>query len=220
MVDTEVPEGQEGNIPQVQPEVRNSKKKDSLTGSATMWYTQLTRANIRSWKDLSKAFVEQYKHVTDMTPNRIMLEGMEQKASESLRPYAQRWRDVAAQIQPPISEHEITPMFVNTLKGALFDMLINNTTQNFVDMVRTEESIEVAIKSGRIDNDEHPRKSYKRKDNEVNTAGTYNAPKNFTISTPQVATGSGQNSNKKESRPLKIQNEKMTFTPLPISIIC
>ncbi|KAK9016080.1 hypothetical protein V6N11_007163 [Hibiscus sabdariffa] len=191
--------------------------QDSLTGSATRWYTQLTRANIRSWKDLSKAFVEQYKHVTDMTPNRIMLEGMEQKASESLRQYAQRWRDVAAQIQPPISEHEITPMFVNTLKGALFDRLINNTTQNFADMVRTGESIEVAIKSGRIDSGEHPRKNYKRKDNEINTAGTYNAPKNFTISTPQDATGSGQNLNKKESRPLRKENEKMTFTPLPIS---
>ncbi|KAK8704921.1 hypothetical protein V6N13_048533 [Hibiscus sabdariffa] len=58
--------------------------QDSLTGSATCWYTQLSPVNIKSWKDLSQAFIEQYKHASDMTPNCIMLEGMSQKANESL----------------------------------------------------------------------------------------------------------------------------------------
>ncbi|KAK8505873.1 hypothetical protein V6N12_042897 [Hibiscus sabdariffa] len=190
--------------------------QDSLTGSATRWYTQLSPLNIKTWKDLSRAFVEQYKHVFDMTPNRIMLEGMDQKANESLRQYAQRWRDVAAQIQPPIPEYEITPLFVNTLRGALFDRLINNTTQAFADIVRTGESIEVAIKSGRIDAGESAKRTFKKKDSEVNTTSSYNLSKNFTIS-PPVASGSEQGGAKKETKPPKKDNEKMAFTPLPIS---
>ena len=39
--------------------------QDSLTGSATRWYNQLSQENIRSWTDLAKAFLVQYKHMTD-----------------------------------------------------------------------------------------------------------------------------------------------------------
>ena len=31
--------------------------QDSLTGSATRWYNQLSRENVRSWTDLAKAFL-------------------------------------------------------------------------------------------------------------------------------------------------------------------
>ncbi|KAK9010716.1 hypothetical protein V6N11_043586 [Hibiscus sabdariffa] len=44
--------------------------QDSLVGSAARWYTQLSRAHIKTWRDLSKAFLEQYKHVSDMVPSR------------------------------------------------------------------------------------------------------------------------------------------------------
>ena len=33
--------------------------QDSLTGSATRWYNQLSRENVRSWTDLAKAFLVQ-----------------------------------------------------------------------------------------------------------------------------------------------------------------
>ncbi|KAE8664856.1 Detected protein of unknown function [Hibiscus syriacus] len=72
--------------------------QDSLTGPALKWYTQLTKANIRSWKDLAKAFLEQYRHVTDMVPDRWTLQNLEKKNNETFRQYAQRWRDTAAQV--------------------------------------------------------------------------------------------------------------------------
>ena len=31
--------------------------QDSLTGSVTRWYNQLSRENVRSWMDLAKAFL-------------------------------------------------------------------------------------------------------------------------------------------------------------------
>ncbi|KAL4363842.1 hypothetical protein GQ457_04G023800 [Hibiscus cannabinus] len=76
---------------------------------------------------------------------------MAQKSNENFRQYAKRWRDPAAQIQPPIPKHELKMMFMNTLRGTLLDRMLNHSTRSFGDMVMTEEMFEVAIKSGRIE---------------------------------------------------------------------
>ncbi|KAL4376510.1 hypothetical protein GQ457_02G031290 [Hibiscus cannabinus] len=98
--------------------------QDSLKGSAARWYNQLTRDKIRSWKDLAKAFIEQYKHITDIEPDRITLQNMEMRPNESFRQYVQRWRDVAAQVQPPLLEKEIAPTFVRTLKEPFLNYML------------------------------------------------------------------------------------------------
>ncbi|KAL4278398.1 hypothetical protein GQ457_03G011280 [Hibiscus cannabinus] len=124
--------------------------QDSLSGSATRWYNQLSRHQIKSWKDLAKAFLEQYKHVSDMVPDRLTLQHMKQKPNESFRQYAQRWRDVAVQVQPPLGEKETVVIFIQTLEGPILDRLIGNATTNFADLVLSGELIENAVKSGKI----------------------------------------------------------------------
>ncbi|XP_040959941.1 uncharacterized protein [Gossypium hirsutum] len=62
----------------------------SLTGAAAKWYNQLSRAPVKSWKDLAQAFMKQYGHLTDIALDRITLQNMEKKSSESFRQYAQR----------------------------------------------------------------------------------------------------------------------------------
>ena len=47
--------------------------QDSLTGFATRWYNQLSKDQIRSWTDLAKAFLVQYKYMTDSALDRISL---------------------------------------------------------------------------------------------------------------------------------------------------
>ena len=47
--------------------------QDSLSGSATRWYNFLSRDQIKSWTDLAKAFLVQYKHMTDTAPDRMSL---------------------------------------------------------------------------------------------------------------------------------------------------
>ena len=76
--------------------------QDSLTGSATRWYNLLSRDQIRAWTNMAKAFLVQYKHMTDTTSDRMSLQKMEKKASESFCEYAHKWRDLAAQVQPPM----------------------------------------------------------------------------------------------------------------------
>ena len=90
--------------------------QDSLTGSATRWYNLLSRDQIRVWSDMAKAFLVQYKHMTDTAPDRMLLQNMEKKANESFREYAYKWRDLAAQVQPPMTDKEVNKMFLTTLK--------------------------------------------------------------------------------------------------------
>ncbi|KAL4383615.1 hypothetical protein GQ457_15G016750 [Hibiscus cannabinus] len=85
--------------------------QDSLKGSAAKWYNKLNRSQIQSWRDLAKAFTDYF------------------------RKYAQRWRDVAMQVQPPLLEREVTPAFVRTLKAPFLKYLVGNATKSFEDLV-------------------------------------------------------------------------------------
>ncbi|KAA3487381.1 Gag-pro-like protein [Gossypium australe] len=100
-----------------------------LIGSTAKWYNQLSRAKINSWEDLAQAFMKKYSHVTDMTPDKIMLQNMEKKQSESFRQYAQRWREVATQVQPPLLEKGTTMLFINTLKAPFINHMLGSTTK-------------------------------------------------------------------------------------------
>ena len=59
--------------------------QDSLTGSVTRWYNQLSWDQIKAWTDMAKAFLVQYKHMTDIAPDQMSLQNMDKKASESFR---------------------------------------------------------------------------------------------------------------------------------------
>ncbi|EOY32539.1 Uncharacterized protein TCM_040512 [Theobroma cacao] len=63
---------------------------ENLISAAAKWYVQLDRNRIHTWKDLARVFVAQYKHVTDMAPDRFSLQNMEKKPTESFKEYAQR----------------------------------------------------------------------------------------------------------------------------------
>ncbi|XP_017629176.1 uncharacterized protein LOC108472182 [Gossypium arboreum] len=143
--------------------------QESLVGAASKWYNQLSRTQINSWKDLAQAFMKQYSHVTDMTPDRITLQSMEKKPNESFRRYAQRWREVAIQVQPHLLEKETTMLFINTLKASFIDYMLGSTTLSFSDLVMSGELIENAIRSGKIDAGESAKRSTQKiNENEMN----------------------------------------------------
>ncbi|KAE8733240.1 Detected protein of unknown function [Hibiscus syriacus] len=197
--------------------------QDSLTGPTLKWYTQLTKANIRSWKDLAKAFLEQYRHVTDMVPDRWTLQNLEKKNNETFRQYAQRWRDTAAQVQPPLSEKEATVIFVHTLKAPYLNHLMGNATRNFADLVISGELIENVLKSGKIESNEgssSKRPTYRKKENEVNNANSYSkdSSKSVTITQPRVKKEE-TNTNRAYSRGSRKENERLSFTPLPVPYV-
>jgi len=124
--------------------------QDSLSDAALAWYTRLDNTKIKGWKDLVEAFIRQYKFNMDIAPDRSSLQAMEKGNKESVREYAQRWRESAAQVNPPLSEREMTGLFSNTFKAPYFEYLVGSAAQNFSDLVVIAERIEQAVRTGRI----------------------------------------------------------------------
>ncbi|GKV52221.1 hypothetical protein SLEP1_g58810 [Rubroshorea leprosula] len=75
---------------------------------------------------------------------------MEKKASETFKEYAQRWRIKAAQVQPPMTESELSNLFVKSMRGPYLDKMLTHSSDDFAKLVHIGENIEDAIKSGKI----------------------------------------------------------------------
>ncbi|XP_052885749.1 uncharacterized protein LOC108485269 [Gossypium arboreum] len=154
-----------------------------------------------------------------MTPDRITLQNMEKKSNENFRQYAQRWREVAIQVQPPLLEKETTMLFINTLKAPFITHMLGSATKSFSDIVMTGEMIENAVRSGKIEVGESTRKSVPRKrDNEVNNTSTSSKgqPKSFTVNQPKAVTTNQQSSRRQESN-ARENTERPQFTPIPMT---
>ncbi|XP_050894060.1 uncharacterized protein LOC127100820 [Lathyrus oleraceus] len=124
--------------------------QDSLSGASLDWYMDLKRESIRSWRDWGEAFLRQYKHNMDMAPSRTQLQSLCQKTGESFKEYAQRWRELAARVQPPMLERELTDMFIGTLQGVFMDRMGSCPFSSFSGVVVCGERTESLIKAGKI----------------------------------------------------------------------
>ena len=47
---------------------------DSLVGAAAQWYMGLKRDQIRTWRDLVRAFLKRYEYMLETTPDRMTLQ--------------------------------------------------------------------------------------------------------------------------------------------------
>jgi hypothetical protein len=124
--------------------------QDSLSGATLSWYMRLDNTKIRRWKDLVEAFVKQYKYNMDIAPDRTSLSNLGKKDKESIREYAQRWRESAAQVHPPLLDKEMVTLFADTLKAPYYEHVMGSSAQQFTNVVVVCERIEQGVKSGRI----------------------------------------------------------------------
>ncbi|XP_057972782.1 uncharacterized protein LOC131160926 [Malania oleifera] len=124
--------------------------RSSLTRTATRWYVQQNKAQIRTWGDLADAFEAQYRHILEMASDRMSHSEMEKKPTETFREYAHRWRDTATQVDPSVSDREAISMFVGTLKDPYRSHLVGSTPHNFMDIVAAGARVEADVKTGRI----------------------------------------------------------------------
>jgi len=126
--------------------------QDSLSDAVLIWYLLLDNTKVKKWKDLVDAFMRQYKFNMDMGPDRLSLQAMEKNNKESIREYARRWSEVAAQVNPPMLEKEMISLFSNTFKALYFEYLVRSSAQHFTDLVVIAERVEQAIGLGKIAN--------------------------------------------------------------------
>ena len=62
---------------------------------------------MKTWLDLSTAFVRQYEYNCELALIRITLEGTKRKPSKDHKTYAKRWRNLATKVEPPKTKKEI-----------------------------------------------------------------------------------------------------------------
>ena len=124
--------------------------QDSLVGSALSWYMRLDNVRIMSRRDLVEAFLKEYKFNLEIAPDRTSLMLMEKRSQESVRAYAQRWRDEATHVQPHLIETKIVTFFANTFKAPYYEHLTGSSSHHFYDAVNIAKRIEQGIKAGRI----------------------------------------------------------------------
>ncbi|XP_050909396.1 uncharacterized protein LOC127123192 [Lathyrus oleraceus] len=165
--------------------------QDSLSGASLDWYMQLEGNHLWMWREMAKAFLKHYQYNTNMTPNHTQLQNLMQQSEDTFKEYAQRWRELAARVQPPLLERELVDMFMGNLQGPYLDMMVGCTSSSFSDFVLVSEIIENMIKMGKIQNSastsdivKKPFAAYgKKKEGETNVTAivrgralTYRAP--------------------------------------------
>ena len=84
---------------------------------------------------------------------RSQLQGMSMGESEGFKDYAQKWRNLAGRVQPPLSDRELIDMFLGTLSGPFFNHLIGSSSSGFTELILTGERVEASIRSGKIQKD-------------------------------------------------------------------
>ena len=61
-----------------------------------------------------------------------------------------RWRDLASQVQPPLTEKEFCQLFINTLKNPYYEKLLCCPSFRFPEMIVLGDQIEEGLRMGRI----------------------------------------------------------------------
>ena len=70
----------------------------SLAEVVAQWYTKLEKGQIRTWRDLVRAFLERYKYMLETAPDRLTFQSLKKRPDEDYKEYAVRWKNVASMI--------------------------------------------------------------------------------------------------------------------------
>ena len=142
-------------VRKIQPHTTDKKLwihffQESLSGTQLEWYYQLESSNIRTWTDLATAFYKHYQYNSELAPTRLQLQNMTMGSKESFKEYAQKWRDLAGRVKPPMTDRELVDMFMGTLTGPFYSHLLRSSLLGFTELILTGERVESGIRSGKI----------------------------------------------------------------------
>ncbi|GAU49605.1 hypothetical protein TSUD_407700 [Trifolium subterraneum] len=122
----------------------------------------LDRDNASSFNDLASAFIRQYNYNSYLAPDRDELRALAQKERESFKEYAQRWRELAAQIRPPVEEKELCKLFLHTLSPFFYEKMVGIVSRSFTEMVEMGMCLEEGVRQGRLIRENAPTNTAKK----------------------------------------------------------
>jgi hypothetical protein len=106
--------------------------------------------DVCTFNDLASAFIRQYNYNSYLAPDRDELRALTQREKETFKEYAQRWRELAAQIRPPLEEKELCKLFLNTLSPFYYKKMVASAPNNFTEMVAMGMRLEEGVREGRL----------------------------------------------------------------------
>ncbi|XP_050889414.1 uncharacterized protein LOC127094647 [Lathyrus oleraceus] len=180
--------------------------QDILSGAPSKWYISLDQNRIMCFQDLSDAFIKHYKYNMDMAPDRRQLQSMFQHDKESFKEYAQRWRELASQVEPPLAEKELAELFIDTVQPQFYEKMVGSASLGFSELVAIGARVEYGVRNGKL----------------AAVAGTSNAnPKKFSGGFPRKKEGetnvvtAGQGRAPPRRRPQQYPPQQYVQQPIP-----
>ncbi|XP_071904272.1 uncharacterized protein [Coffea arabica] len=125
---------------------------ESLEGDTLDWYSNLKPEEVKTWLDLSNAFIRQYEYNCELAPTRTTLEGTKRRPSEDHKTYAKRWRKIAAKVEPPMTEDEIIRTFIKAHDPPYFEEIFRMTGCTFAAIVNKLEEYDDFVRARKIVN--------------------------------------------------------------------
>ncbi|KAF8396330.1 hypothetical protein HHK36_017946 [Tetracentron sinense] len=122
----------------------------SLTEEALDWYSTIDHTKLKVWRDLAEVFLDHFRFNTTDVANRMDVQRMYKKSTETFKQYAHRWRGVAARVKPPMTETEMVSTFISTLKQPYYGYLLGYYASNFAIIVHIGDGIDDGIKTGKL----------------------------------------------------------------------
>ena len=99
---------------------------------------------------MANYFLEYYWFNTEIALDLNVLIRTEKKNGESFREYAQRWQELAAQVQPPMMENEMIKWFIDNLKPPYYEKMISTQITHFASLIPIGKCIDEGIRSKKI----------------------------------------------------------------------
>jgi len=78
----------------------------------------------------------------NIPPDRTSLFNLEKNDKESIKEYALRWRDLAAQVHFLFLDKEMVTLFSNTFKASYYKHLMGSSAQQFTNVMEVTKRIE------------------------------------------------------------------------------
>jgi len=71
----------------------------------------------------------------DIALDRTSLSNLEKRDKERIKKYAKRWRDLVAQVHPPLLDKEMVTLFASTLKTLYYEHVMGSSTKQFINAI-------------------------------------------------------------------------------------
>ena len=102
-----------------------------LAGLALEWFFRIRQGSIKTFVDLSEAFVAQYTHLVETKLSVVDLVHTKYKGGESLAEYLQRWKILTTRTSCTIPECHLVKIFINNAHPSLAHHMVMNCLQMY-----------------------------------------------------------------------------------------